>query len=84
MYIFPTGPTSLIHLLLGYPVITLCCLVLAGSLYLGLRPDAPPLVCCTVRESTPRIWACEATADPVVLALVKDFACGDWPELFGP
>ena len=84
MYTGPVGITSLLHLLFGHPIATICCLVFAGSLYLGLNQNTPPLVCCSVLESTPRLWTCAETADPATLALVKDVACGDWPELFGP
>ena len=83
MYIFPTGPTSLLHLLLGHPIQTLCCMVLAGSLYLGLHPNAPRLVCCRALDAPSQLWSCAATSDPAILALVKDMRCGDWSELFG-
>ncbi len=79
MYLFPTGPTALLHLLLGHPVVTLCCAVLFTGWWLLPERGWTALTCCQVQDRTDNAMYCTVPGGPFEWRFLEDAAC--WSPL---
>ena len=71
----PTGPTALLHLLIGYPVATICCALLVTGWWMLPEKGWTELTCCQSQEDTRTLSYCTVPGGPFDWVFLEDAAC---------